>query len=202
MRALQVVTELSSRRCSFCREPTSGFFTLTCSRVCQSCFKSDSRVKMCSLRCAQLNRDNRISLLPPLNQTAVSSSPRSHRFHTTITSAGVYLSPMQKCVFLLRESLCCLLCTQALWSLALGTQPAKLKEHPLPECQQMLQYQLLYISPTIFVIHGYSSKCDHMCFHWRRSCRDMRQYQRPYEQNVFDLVLVPTRGYASARKVD
>ncbi|CAM9553625.1 unnamed protein product [Pylaiella littoralis] len=65
----QVVTELSSRRCSFCREPTSGFFTLTCSRVCQSCFKSDSRVEMCSLSFAKshyLLSDSQATALPTL----------------------------------------------------------------------------------------------------------------------------------------
>ncbi|CAN0232725.1 unnamed protein product, partial [Ectocarpus sp. 6 AP-2014] len=46
----QVVTQLSLRLCSLCREPTSGFFTLTCSRVCESCFETDARATMCSLR--------------------------------------------------------------------------------------------------------------------------------------------------------
>lgn len=46
----QVVSELSSRLCCLCREPTNGFFVLTCTRVCISCFQTDERVKMCSLR--------------------------------------------------------------------------------------------------------------------------------------------------------
>lgn len=51
--SLQVVTELSSRLCSLCREATNGFFVLTCSRVCRSCFETDKLVKMCSLRYAR-----------------------------------------------------------------------------------------------------------------------------------------------------
>ncbi|CAN0339738.1 unnamed protein product [Ectocarpus sp. 6 AP-2014] len=49
----QVVTQLSLRLCSLCRESTSGFFTLTCSRVCEPCFETDTRVKMCSLSFAK-----------------------------------------------------------------------------------------------------------------------------------------------------
>ncbi|CAN0548057.1 unnamed protein product, partial [Ectocarpus sp. 12 AP-2014] len=66
----QVVTQLSLRLCSLCREPTSGFFTLTCSRVCESCFETDTRVKMCSLSFAKhhfLLSSSQVARLPTLH---------------------------------------------------------------------------------------------------------------------------------------
>lgn len=86
VRTWQVVTELSSRSCSLCREPTSGFFTLTCSRVCLSCFQTDPRVKMCSLRCAQSRFGNRILRGRRHSITNTASCPPRRsllRFHNT-----------------------------------------------------------------------------------------------------------------------
>ncbi|CAN0013973.1 unnamed protein product, partial [Sphacelaria rigidula] len=88
----QVVSELSTRRCAFCKTPTNGFFALTCTRVCLTCFRSDERVQMCShsyARSQYLLRPEQVDMLPSIYvEDAKECTPFSNGQGLTITTCS------------------------------------------------------------------------------------------------------------------